>query len=45
MLPISTASTIHGFTIENTIGFVSSHVIAGTNIFSGVFAIFSDTLV
>ena len=42
-IPVSTASTIHGFDITDTFGFVSSHVIAGTNLFSDIFAIFSDT--
>lgn len=42
-IPVSTASTIHGSKIVETCGFVSSHVIAGTNLFSDIFAIFSDT--
>jgi uncharacterized protein YbjQ (UPF0145 family) len=42
-IPVSTASTIHGVNITETFGFVSSHVIAGTNLFSDIFAIFSDT--
>lgn len=41
-LPVSTASTIHGVNIEESLGFVSSHVIAGTNLFSDIFAVFSD---
>lgn len=41
-LPVSTGSTIHGFKIEESLGFVSSHVIAATNIFSDLFASFSD---
>jgi len=41
-LPVSTANTIHGVVIEESFGFVSSHVIAATNIFSDVFAAFSD---
>jgi uncharacterized protein YbjQ (UPF0145 family) len=41
-LPVSTANTIHGVVIEEIFGFVSSHVIAATNIFSDVFAVFSD---
>jgi uncharacterized protein YbjQ (UPF0145 family) len=41
-LPVSTGSNIHGVDINETIGFVSSHVIAATNIFSDIFASFSD---
>lgn len=42
VLPVSTAHTIHGVEIVESLGFVSAHVIAGTNIFSDIFAAFSD---
>jgi uncharacterized protein YbjQ (UPF0145 family) len=42
VLPVSTAHTIHGVEIVKSLGFVSAHVIAGTNIFSDIFAAFSD---
>lgn len=41
-IPVSTASTIHGLKIDESIGFISSHVVAGTNIFSDIFASLSD---
>ena len=41
-IPVSTASTIHGVEIDKSIGFISTHVVAGTNIFSDMLASFSD---
>lgn len=41
-IPVSTASIIHGVEIDESIGFISTHVVAGTNIFSDILASFSD---
>jgi uncharacterized protein YbjQ (UPF0145 family) len=41
-IPVSTTSFIDGYDIAFNVGFVSSHVVAGTNIFSDVLASLSD---
>ena len=42
-LPTSTTSQLYGYSIETNLGFISSHVVAGANIFRDVLAAFSDT--
>ena len=39
---VSTTNTLEGTEIKEYLGIVSSHVVAGTNIFSDIFASFSD---
>lgn len=42
-IPISSVNTFHGYDIETTQGFVSTHVVTGVNIFSDILSSFSDT--
>ena len=41
-IPITSANLLHGFDIETTHGFVSSHVVTGVNIFSDVLSSLSN---
>lgn len=41
-IPVSTTNVIDGHDIEYNVGFVSAHVVGGTNIFSDLLASFSD---
>lgn len=41
-IPVSTTNVIDGYDIEYNVGFVSAHVVGGTNIFSDILASFSD---